>query len=161
MYNIPRSRDWILLLRRAFLLLSRTPGTNSLKSRRPSLTRGKMLIIARSNLPSLLSLSLSLSPFPSSREQTRYFENATFTRCCYSFTVWWTRVVARNSDYSEDKIETRGEGWVTFDRLNRTSIDEQRNVIERKQKNRFHAALSSRYLPRRLQSVSQSDSSFR
>lgn len=128
MYNIPRSRDWILLLRRAFLLLSRTPGTNSLKSRRPSLTRGKMLIIARSNLPSLLfhppALSLFLSHFPSSREQTRYFENATFTRCCYSFTLRWTRVVARNSDYSEDKIETRGERMSHFRRTeSHISID--------------------------------------
>ena len=136
MYNIPRSRDWILLLRRAFLLLSRTPGTNSLKSRRPSLTRGKMLIIARSNLPSLLSLSLSFSlPFPRAVNKRGISKMQRFVRCCYSFTVWWTRVVARNSDYSEDKIETRGGGMSHF-RPTESHIDWRATKRYRKQKNR-------------------------
>lgn len=129
MYNIPRSRDWILLLRRAFLLLSRTPGTNSLKSRRPvSLTRGKMLIIARSNLPSLLFhpppfLSFSL-PFPRAvnkrgiSKMQRLLAAVILSRCDERESLRGIPIIPKIRSRQEEK------GWVTFDEPNQLTSNE-------------------------------------
>ena len=119
MYNIPRSRDWILLLRRAFLLLSRTPGTNSLKSRRPSLTRGKMLIIARSNLPSLLSLSLSLSlPFPRAvnkrgiSKMQRLLAAVILSRCDERESLRGIPIIPKIRSRQEGRDESLSTDWI-------------------------------------------------